>query len=151
MALARRLRLPFLAKDRLQANLRCQGLTGREGAAGYYLLLDLAEQQLEVGAGVILDAVFPMRGFRQAARDLAGKYLAPFRVIVCSCSDEEIWKARMVGREQFVPHWSPVGWAEVLRLRPLFEPWDASKALALDSVDPFEENLKKALAWVQSS
>jgi len=149
LALARRLRLPLLAKDRLQANLRRQGLAGREGAAGYHLLLDLAEQQLEVGAGAILDAVFPMSGFREAARSMAGRHQARFRAVACYCSDEALWKERMGNREGYVPHWSPVGWEDVLRLLPAYEPWDDSEALHLDCCLSFENNVKRVMAWVE--
>jgi predicted kinase len=151
LALARRLRLPLLAKDRLQANLRRQGLAGREGAAGYHLLLDLAEQQLEVGAGAILDAVFPMSGYREAARSMAARHDAPFRAVACYCSDETMWKERTGDREAYVPHWSPVGWADVLRLRPVYEPWPKGEVLQLDCCNPFADNLAKALACIRAS
>jgi predicted kinase len=148
LELGQTLQIPVLAKDRLQANLRLLGLTGRNGPDGYHLILDLADQQLALGVGAILDAVFPMNGFRLRARAMAQTYRAPFRPIFCTCSDEALWRARLEVREQFVPHWSPVGWEEVERIRPIFEPWEMTGALFLDAADDFGANLSKALQWL---
>jgi hypothetical protein len=54
-------------------------------------------------------------------------------------------------REQFVPHWSPVGWEEVLRVRAYFEPWNEIPALHIDAVEDFERNLARVLDWILSS
>lgn len=150
LELGQMLQIPVLAKDRLQANLRLLGLTGRNGPAGYHLILNLADQQLALGVGVILDAVFPMNGFRQQARAMAQTYRAPFRPIFCTCSDEALWRRRVEVREQFVPHWSPVGWEEVERIRPAFEPWEQTAVLSLDAAEPFAANLSRALQWLNS-
>lgn len=147
-ALAKRLKYPLFAKDRLQSQLRALGLTGRVGKEGYELILDLAEQQLALGVGAILDGVFPLEGYRKDAATIAETHGAEFRVIYCFCSDEQLWQERMQNRRQYVPHWSPVGWDEVLKIRAYFAPWDNDKALFLDAINDFEDNLQQALKWV---
>jgi predicted kinase len=105
--IAESLHIPLFAKDRIQSTLRTLELADRTTADGYHLLLDLADEQLSLGVSAILDAVFPMEGFRQTARALAGRYQAEFRAI----SDEAIWRERMRQRHHYLPNWTPVDWA----------------------------------------
>jgi predicted kinase len=146
-AIARRLGLPLLAKDRIQSALRRHGLAERTTADGYHLILDLADEQLELGIGVVLDAVFPLPEFRKAAHEMADRHGGRFSPIYCFCSDRVQWQQRMTGRRPLVPDWTPVAWAEVERLRAIFEPWKPEEALFLDSVRAPEINLALALAW----
>jgi predicted kinase len=148
-AIARRLGLPFLAKDRIQSALRRHRLAERATADGYHLMLDLADEQLELGIGVVLDAVFPLTEFRKAAREMAERHGGCFAPIYCFCSDREQWQERMTGRRPLVPYWTPVGWAEVERLQAIFEPWEPEEALFLDSVRTPEVSLALALAWLR--
>ncbi len=148
--LARKLQIPLFAKDRMQADLRAQGLAKREGVDGYHIILDMADAQLSLGMSAILEGVFPLPGFRAAAERLANRYDALFRPVFCHCSDTSLWKSRFDGRDWFVLNWTPVGWEEVERIRPTFEPWDRRKALYLDSVHPLEDNMLQALDWVAS-
>jgi predicted kinase len=146
-AIACDLGLPILAKDRIQSALRRHGLAGRATVDGYLLMLDLADEQLAVGIGVVLDAVFPFLGFRAAARKLAVRYNGRFRPIYCWCSDPQLWQERLVQRRALVPDWTPVGWAEVRRLQDIFEPWDPEEALFLDAARSLKTNLALTLAW----
>jgi len=146
-AVARSLHLPLFAKDRLQRVLRDEA-PAAPPATGYHLLLDQAEEQLGLGLGVILDAVFPLPGFRQAARDIAARQGAALAVIECVCSDETLWRARLESRLGIVPGWPPAGWAEIERLRPIWQPWPPGETLVVDAVHPFETNLAAILAYV---
>lgn len=149
--LSRRLQIPLFAKDRFQSQLRLLGLTEREGAAGYELLFDIADQQLALGIGVILDAVFPMQGFRQRAETLAERHTAAFKTIFCYFIDDTLHRARLEHRQQYVPHWTPVGWDEVERIRATFELWSPEAALHLDAAANFESNLSRALSYIQEN
>lgn len=148
--ISRKRNYPVFSKDRFQSQLRILGFTGREGAEGYELLFDVAEQQLSQGIGAILDAVFPKEGFRRRAEKLAHKYHAPFRPILCVCSDDDELKRRIQNRERYVPNWTPVGWEEVVRIKTYFEKWPKASALRLDALLDFEQNLSEALAWIDS-
>ena len=133
--IARRYRIPLLTKDRIQRVLRDQ-VAGAEPIDGYFMLLDLADEQLALGVSVVLDAVFPMSGFRERARSMAEDYAARFRPIHIFCSDERLWRDRMQNRHQYVPGWTPGGWEEVERLRPIYEAWDAPDVLHYDTARP---------------
>ena len=152
-ALARRvarvLHIPLFAKDRIQSALRVRGLADRGTPDGYHLMFDLADEQLSLGVSVVLDAVFPMEGFRSAARDIAHRNSANFRPIYCYCSDRSVWRERMKGREQYVPNWTPVGWEAVERLQAMYEPWDPETTLFVDSLNNFEDNLVLVIDWIR--
>ncbi|MDP9379366.1 MAG: ATP-binding protein [Chloroflexota bacterium] len=112
-------------------------------------MLDLAGEQLSLGVSVVLDAVFPLSGFRTAVRGLASEHSARLSVIHCHCSDEAIWKARMEPRPRYVPGWTPVGWEEVEWLRARYEPWDQGEALFVDAVEKPEKNLAVVLEYLR--
>ena len=148
--LASKLRIPLFSKDRIQSNLRAQGLADRNTADGYHLMFDLADEQLALGVRVVLDAVFPMREFRSAAAGLAARHAVRFCPVYCFCSDEELWQDRMRDRKRYVPNWTPVDWSEVKRLQTLYEPWESGAALSVDAVNALERNLELVLSWVHS-
>jgi predicted kinase len=148
MALSRKLRYPCFSKDRFQSQLRVLDLTDREGVEGYELLFDTAEQQLALGMGVVLEAVFPKEEFRQRACILARTYGVHYRPLYCICSDEQIWQSRLQDREHYVPNWTPVGWEEVIKIKAYFVPWSGNGVLVIDSVADFTHNLARALAWL---
>lgn len=149
--IVRALHIPVFAKDRIQSALRTRGLAERATVDGYHLMFDLADEQLGLGLGVVLDAVFPLAEFRLVAHDIARRHQARFRPIYCYCSDDSVWRERVGGRRQFVPNWTPVGWAEVERLREVYEPWEPEMALFLDALHPVQENLALALGWIQEN
>lgn len=148
---ARWFHLPLFAKDRIQAYLRARGMASRSGPEGYQLLIDLADEQLGLGVGVILDGVFPLAGFRDQARKIASRHAAIFRPVFCHCSDEALWRSRMPQRQAFVPNWTPVGWDEVERLQSIFEPWDSDKALSLDAVEDLEANFRSLVRFLSAA
>jgi predicted kinase len=142
------LHAPLLAKDRVQRVLR-DHVPGAAPVDGYRLLLDLADEQLDLGLSVVLDAVFPLAGFRDEAQAVAARHAARFRPVYCYCSDEAVWRARVEARVQYVPGWTPVGWDGVERLRAFYEPWDPAAALFVDALDPPADNLARVLAYLR--
>jgi predicted kinase len=147
---ARALHMPLFAKDCIQSALRIRGLADAGTPDGYHIMLDLADEQLSLGVSVVLDAVFPMEGFRSAAHGIALRNHAGFRPIYCYCSDQSVWRERMKRREQYVPNWTPVGWEAVERLQAMYEPWDPKTTLFVDSLNNFEDNLVLILGWIRT-
>ena len=145
---AQHLKIPVFGKDRIQAALRMHDLAERVSAHGYLIMLDQADEQLSLGLSVVLEAVFPLKQFREQAWEIANRHHAAFRTIYVYCSDDEIWKARMTNRMLYVPNWTPVGWEDVTRLRTYFEPWDATTTLFVDSLQSAEHNLEPVLDWI---
>jgi predicted kinase len=148
--ISKRLQIPLFSKDRLQSVLREHDLADRSTADGYFLILDLADEQLDLGVSAVLDGVFPMGGFRSAAREIAERNNTKFLPIFCYCSDVSIWNDRMKDREQYVPNWTPVDWSKVERIQSIYEPWDPLTTLFVDAVEGLDKNLEQVLSWIRS-
>jgi hypothetical protein len=81
---------------------------------GGELLTTLAYRQLALGQSAILDFPAEDLGTRTRWRSLAGAAGAEFRVVICVCSDRELHRARLEGRERGIPGWHDAGnWANV--------------------------------------
>lgn len=147
---ARRLKVPVFAKDRVQRVLRDHHLAPEHSGDGYFIILDIADELLSLGLSVILDATFPLDHFRMVASEIAARYKANFCAIYCYCSDEAVWKERMVDRVHYVPGWKPVGWSDVQRMQEYYQPWNAN-ALFVDSMNPPETNLPLVLDYIRNA
>ena len=101
-----------------------------------------------LGQSVILDSVASLQMIREEWRSLAGKYHADWRVIECICSDEAIHRQGLLSRERNIPGWHELDWFEVERVKEYYVPWQEDH-LALDIVQPFEENLSKARIYCE--
>lgn len=152
-AVGRKLSVPVFAKDWLEATLlRCELLPSNEnkplGSAGYELLTTLAERQLMLSQSVILDSVASTQSIRDAWKHLSEKYQAEWRVIECICSDESFHRSRLAKRERGIPGWHELAWSDVVKVKDYFSPWD-EEHLVLDMMDPFEENISKAVRYCE--
>lgn len=145
--IGRALGISYLAKDRVQRVLRDRELADAATGDGYYVILDLADEQLSLGASVILDATFPLDHFRMVASDIAARHNARFCAIYCYCSDDKLWRRRMEERVQYVPNWKPATWDDVLRMRQYYQPW-GNNALLIDSLRPPEDNFGPVMAHI---
>ncbi len=76
---------------------------------GGELLTTLAYRQLALGQSAILDFPAEDLATRSRWRSLAGAAGAEFRVVVCVCSDRELHRARLEGRERGIPGWHDAG------------------------------------------
>jgi len=148
--LARQISVPVFAKDRVQRVLRDHHLADASSGDGYYIILDMADEQLSLGLSAILDATFPLDHFRMVASEIAARHQANFCAIYCTCSDDNAWRERMRIRVQYVPGWKPVGWDDVERMRDYYQPWNEN-ALTVDSLYAPEVNFPQVLAYVQAA
>lgn len=147
---AQHLNLPIFSKDRVQRVLRDHHLAAENTGDGYYIILDMADEQLSLGVSVVLDATFPLDHFRMVASETATRHHARFSAFYCYCSDDNLWHERMDSRVQYVPGWKPVGWDDVLRMRQYYQPWD-DNALTIDSLRGSEENFALVLDAIHSA
>ena len=148
---ARKLGIPVFAKDWLEASLLTSEMSPANpqkplGSAGYQLLSMLARRQLLLGQSAILDSVASTLSIRAAWRELARQFGADWRVIECVCSDENLHRSRLSARKREIPGWPELEWSEVQRVKSYYAAWDEAH-LVLDTVEPFEQNLLKALTY----
>jgi predicted kinase len=151
-ATGRTLGLPVFSRDRLEAALRRCQITSEHGRgagwAAYELLTELSSVQLRLGVSVILDSVATYTNVRATWRALAAHYQAGFCVIECICSDETLWRQRLLSRRRDIPGWPELDWSDVEDVRRRFVPW-TNERLIVDSVEPLETNLEKVVAYLK--
>ena len=148
-AIAAKLRVPVFAKDWLEAPILRAGTVERArlGSIGYDLLTMLARRQLILGQSAILDSVASTASIRTCWRELAEELGAARSVIECICSDEQVHRERLSGRERGIPGWPELDWSEVERVRGYYEPWREER-LIVDSLDPVSDNVQRAIRYV---
>jgi 8-oxo-dGTP diphosphatase len=121
----------------------------RQRAVGWSIMSRVIEQQLSRGKSAVADLVARDEVVDQW-RELAEAYGAKFSVIECRCSDEEIHRSRIEGRQRNIPGWYELSWERVALGRSLYLAVEGPK-LRLDAVDPIAENVASASAYVSSS
>ena len=149
-AAGRTLGIPVFAKDWLEATVWGAGLSGGKDsvAVGYELMTMLAERQLRLGQPAILDSVAGTECIRSQWRDLAERYQAPFRVVECVCSGEDLHRARLDGRQRGIPGWRELEWSAVEQVRGYYAPWQDER-LVVDMVNPLAENAAAVIAYLK--
>lgn len=115
---------------------------------GWNLLARSAEQQLRRGSSCVLDLV-ARQEIRLEWEELAARYGARFRVIECMCSDEEVHRTRVEGRDRGIPGWYELEWERVQRGRELYTPLHEPK-IVIDAINPLDTNVASAMAWIQN-
>lgn len=105
---------------------------------GWSILWNLATTQLRRGCSVVLDGV--ARDVEiSGTRDVAAASEATCLVVVTSCSDTDVHRGRVEGRERAIPGWHELDWDHVVNLLARWEaPSDAD--LYLDSMNALEAN-----------
>jgi predicted kinase len=115
-------------------------------------LFRLADIQLSLGNGAIIDAPFYLTREREAARQVALDRGARFLGIRTYCSDQELWRQRVEQRfSGSEPEDRVADWEAVLAREQLFEPWATHEVLSVDTAQAFEDNLPQVLAFLHSA
>lgn len=150
LAVARHYQIPLYGRDILSQFLYQRHLITDNTIDSYLLMFTLAEQNMRLGIGAILDGTYPKREFRQQAQALADSYDMPFKAVWCKISDRNLWRERWHQRQQAgsSSHWMDFTWNDVLAIERRFEAWEGKQALVVDAVQPFDENFKRVLAYV---
>jgi predicted kinase len=149
--IARELQLSLLEIDRIEAPLLRRGISGDAiGWAGYEILTSLAEDNLALGRGVLLDSVCWTRDIRQSWAGLASRYRATYRPIEIICSDVALHCRRVESRDRSRQGLPDVTWSRVEEARSLYEAWDTPRLL-LDSVGPLDELWARAISYARGT
>jgi predicted kinase len=146
-ALARDLQTCLLELDRIEGPLLERVDGDVLGWAVYEGLTALADQQLDTGLSVILDAVSWTNSLRATWADLAARYGASFRPVEVVCSDPALHRQRVEGRHRGERGKPP--WSRVERARNEF--WEAWRGAVyvVDTARPFDVVLAETLTYVK--
>ena len=134
---------PLIAHDWVMSGLRpfpeIQAALGAmeppgHGRVGWSLLRALAQSQLRRGSSVVLDAV-ARAPLVEAMRLLAAEEGVRFFVIMTDCSNRDLHRSRVDGRDRGIPGWYELEWSQVEQSR---ESWDADMSvdLKVDTLQP---------------
>jgi len=132
----------------VQATLDAMGVRGHRGV-GWSLLWALARSQLRLGASVVLDGVArdpEVEGTRALAHEEgAGSF-----VVLTSCADPDVHRARLLGRRRAIPGWYELGWEQVERSRASWTP-PSGVDLHLEATDPLAQSVQQVRTAVRAA
>jgi predicted kinase len=148
-ALGERLGAPVLSVDPVEAAILRSGIprSFETGLAAYGVVAALAEQQLRLGLGVVVDAVSSLEVAREMWRRAAAPTGTPVRVVEVVCADAALHRARLEGRQRGLDGFPEPTWDEVEARRAEWEPWEEDR-LVVDAVAPLAVNLETVLVSV---
>jgi predicted kinase len=107
----------------------------------------LLARQVQLGVDVVLDLTGHTREERDRLRTLTERLGGVFVGVECVCSDEEVQRERVEGRDRGIPGWrATVSWEHVQRVRGLWEEWAEDHLVVDSAVATPQECLKQVLA-----
>jgi predicted kinase len=149
-AAGRALGAPVLSHDWAMSGLRpfvevqdaldSMGARGHRGV-GWSLLWALARSQLRLGSSVVLDGV-ARDSEVDVTRTLAAEEGVESLVVMTTCRDARLHRARVEGRRRHIPNWYELDWDHVGRARSSWLPPEGLD-LVLDAGTPVEENAER--------
>ncbi|WP_162942213.1 AAA family ATPase [Desertimonas flava] len=147
--LGRRRTWPVLSVDPVEAAIWRCGITAsfETGVAAYEVAATLAEHQLRIGLSVIADAVNALEVARDMWRRVCERTDAAMRVIEVVCSDVDEHRRRLEGRIRGIDGFPEPTWGQVSARREEWQPWTVDH-LTLDSIDPLDRNVERALRYL---
>ena len=137
-----------LSVDPIEAALLESGIeqSFATGFAAYRVAATVAEANLALGRTIIVDAVNSVAEAKAWWPMLAERAGVELAVIECVCSDVQLHRSRLEGRDRGLAFPEP-SWADVERRREEWVPWSIEH-LVVDAVEPLDVNVERALAWV---
>lgn len=112
----------------------------------YRLLGTLITRQLMLGQSAVSDCLVT-DAVVSDWREHFNEFDARLYIIECVCSDEELHRSRVEGRQRRIPGWHEIDWNHVQRMRAEFPPL-RTKQLTVDAVHPLEQNLRSVLRYI---
>ncbi len=148
--LAEKLNLSIFSVDPIESSILKTGIkkSFETGYAAYLVAETLADEQLKLGHSVIIDAVSPVKEARDMWHELENKHDAKLIIIECIL-DPNIHKKRVESRVRNLHGIPEVTWEDVENRRKEYLEWEEER-LILDTANSIENNLEKALEYVNS-
>jgi predicted kinase len=116
------------------------------------MLVGALARQLQVGLDVVLDATGHEVEARARYQRVTESLGARFVGVECVCSDPEVHRSRVEGRDRGIPGWRPsVPWEHVQRMQGLWEAWPEPHLLMDSAKQDAETTLKQTLDAVSAA
>lgn len=140
-ALAGRLAAPHLSIDPIEDALLGAGLprTWETGVAAYEAARVMAEQNLALGARVVVDAVNDSEPARETWRLAVANTGAELAFVLLFLDDMDEHRRRLEHRERRFAHVSEPSWDDVLARAAGYAPWSADACLRVDAQRPVDD------------
>lgn len=147
---ARELGAVILSVDPIDSALAGAGVeeTGPPGLAAYAVVAAVAEQNLELGLTVIVDAVNAVGEAKTFLIDLSRRLGTPLLVIETVLSDPALHAQRLHGRERDLAIPEPT-WETVVLRRGEWVAWPFAP-LVIDAAEPLAVNVTRVVAAARS-
>ena len=135
-----------LSVDPVEAAMWRAGVQRQQptGLAAYLVVEAVADELLDLGQAVIVDAVNAVEPAREQWRALARRHDLLVRFIEVICPDRDLHRRRLQQRHRDLEGFPEPTWMSVEARRAGFAEWTDDR-LVLDSTRPREENLAAAL------
>lgn len=149
--LGRRLAAPVLSVDPVESALWRAGISREEptGLAAYVVVEAMAADVLALGQTVVVDAVNDVEQAREQWRGLAERRGLPLAWIEVVCSDPDLHRRRLEGRQRDLPGFPEPVWDSLPARRAGLGPW-TDERLVLDSAEALETNVERALEHLRT-
>jgi predicted kinase len=151
-----RLLKPVVSVDPIESSILRAGIDSDQptGLAAYLVAETIAEFVIQAGHGVIIDAVNAVAPAREQWVDLAARSGDQLKFIEVVCSDLDLHRSRLEARERNLPHLAEPSWHAVEQSLDEYSEWSGVSGsvprLTLDSVEPLEDLVERALAFIAS-
>ena len=152
--LSARLGATIVSVDPIESSILRAGIDSDQptGLAAYLVAETLAEQVLQSGHSVIVDAVNAVEPARLQWRDLAARSDVPLRVLEVVCSDADVHRERLEKRVRNLPGFEEPSWRAVEQSLEDYQEWKGDCAelprVTLDSVNTLGQNVDAALRFL---
>jgi predicted kinase len=151
-----RLLKPVVSVDPIESSILRAGIDSDQptGLAAYLVAETIAEFVIQAGHGVIIDAVNAVAPAREQWVDLAARSDDQLKFIEVVCSDLDLHRSRLEARERNLPHLAEPSWHAVEQSLDEYSEWSGVSGsvprLTLDSVEPLDDLVERALAFIAS-
>lgn len=149
-ALARRLQIPIVSIDPIEAAMWRSGLSPEDtGIAAYRVAQTLAAENLKQGLSIIVDAVNPVEDARQMWRDTAQATKANLTFIETICSDEATHKSRIEARKRAIEGMAEITWERVKERAAEYQSWAVQPVCIDTATISIDEAVQIALSLLE--
>jgi predicted kinase len=149
-ALGQDLGVPVLSVDPIEAAIWRCGIppSFETGVAAYEVAATLAEHQLHLGLTVISDSVSLLEVAREMWRRAAARADSDLRIIEVICTDEDVHRQRLAGRQRAIEGFPEPSWDDVQRRRAEWEPW-TEHHLVIDTAQDLDKITTDAVEFLR--